>query len=226
MGAELESGAPGASSPHLTRQTFPVQGATRAMRLRQEPCVLWFTGLSGAGKSTLAGLVESALFRQGYLTYVLDGDNIRHGLCGDLTFTDRDRSENIRRVGEVSKLLIDAGLIVLTAFISPFRRDRALVRDLVGADRFVEIFVDAPLEVCEARDVKGLYRKARSQRIPRFTGIDSPYERPEAAELVLDTGGSGPADCLAQVIAYLQASGRLGTDIARHSDTTTPSGRL
>ncbi len=148
--------------------------------------VVWFTGLSGSGKSTLAGATEQCLHQLGVSTFLLDGDNIRHGLCRDLGFSDDDRKENIRRVGEVAKLMADAGLIVLTAFISPHRSERALARELIGEERFIEIFVDTAPEVCEARDPKGLYRKARAGEITDFTGIGSAYEAPLAPELQVD----------------------------------------
>ncbi|HWW73688.1 MAG TPA: adenylyl-sulfate kinase [Duganella sp.] len=198
----------GASSS-LTWQDFPVVRGMRAARLRQKPCVLWFTGLSGSGKSTLAGLVEGTLFSQGYLTYVLDGDNVRHGLCRDLDFSHQARVENIRRVGEVSKLFVDAGMIVLTAFISPFRKDRALVHEMIGDAQFIEIYLDATLDVCERRDPKGLYRKARDGRLRHFTGIDSPYEAPQRADIVLDTSTASPARCAQTIIDYLQKGGWL-----------------
>ena len=166
--------------------------------------ILWFTGLSGAGKSTLAHAVEHRLYAAGCATFVFDGDNVRHGLCGDLGFSSEDRAENIRRVGEMSKLFIEAGIIALTAFISPFRADRDRVRDLVGSGDFIEIYCRAPLEVCEQRDVKGLYARARQGLIKEFTGISSPYEVPEHAELVIDTGSLPLEGCVAQVLAYLQ----------------------
>ena len=147
--------------------------------------VLWFTGLSGSGKSTVAGALESALHARGISTYLLDGDNIRHGLCRDLGFSEHDRKENIRRVGEVAKLMVDAGLVVLTAFISPYQAERQLVRELIGESYFYEIFIDTPLEICEARDPKGLYKKARSGELTNFTGIDSVYEAPKSPELHL-----------------------------------------
>jgi adenylylsulfate kinase len=165
--------------------------------------ILWFTGLSGAGKSTLAHRVEELLHRRGCRTYVLDGDNVRHGLCGDLGFSAGDRQENIRRIGEMSKLIIDAGVITLTAFISPFRQDRDMVRSLVGEGDFIEVFCDAPLEVCEGRDVKGLYRKARNGELPDFTGISSPYEEPLNPEITVHTGRDGLDVCAQQVISYL-----------------------
>ncbi len=148
--------------------------------------VIWFTGLSGSGKSTLAGALEQALHQRGVSTYLLDGDNVRHGLCRDLGFTDDDRRENIRRVGEVAKLMVDAGLVVLTAFISPHRAERKMVQDLLGEGQFIEVFVDTPLATCEARDPKGLYKKARAGELRNFTGIDSVYEAPEAPDSHLD----------------------------------------
>ena len=156
--------------------------------MNQHATLIWFTGLSGSGKSTLAVQLEAQLHNLGYKTYLLDGDNVRAGLNKDLSFTDEGRVENIRRIGEVSKLLLDAGVIVLSAFISPFRADRSQVREIVGAQNYVEVFVDAPLEVCEQRDVKGLYKKARAGEVKNFTGIDSPYEVPEKADVVLATG--------------------------------------
>lgn len=173
--------------------------------------ILWFTGLSGSGKSTLAHAVEEALHGQGVRTFVLDGDNIRQGLCKDLGFSEEDRTENIRRIGEVSKLMMDAGVLVLTAFISPFRQDRNIVRELVADGDFIEIYCDAPLTVCEDRDPKGLYKKARAGKIPEFTGISSPYEAPQAAELVLKTGEQSVPDCVGQVIDYLNRQGRVRT---------------
>ncbi|PRI18533.1 adenylyl-sulfate kinase [Pectobacterium versatile] len=148
--------------------------------------IIWFTGLSGSGKSTLAGALEQVLHQRGVSTYLLDGDNVRHGLCRDLGFTDDDRRENIRRVGEVAKLMVDAGLVVLTAFISPHRAERKMVQDLLGEGQFIEVFVDTPLATCEARDPKGLYKKARAGELRNFTGIDSAYEAPEAPDSHLD----------------------------------------
>lgn len=148
--------------------------------------VLWFTGLSGSGKSTVAGALEQALHQLGVRTYLLDGDNVRHGLCRDLSFSDDDRRENIRRVGEVAKLMVDAGLVVLTAFISPHRAERQMVREMLSAGRFVEVFVDTPLVICEARDPKGLYKKARAGELRNFTGIDSVYQAPERPDVHLD----------------------------------------
>ncbi len=173
--------------------------------------VLWFTGLSGSGKSTLSHAVEHKLFQVGVHTTVLDGDNVRHGLCGDLGFSDVARRENIRRVGEVSKLFVDAGVIVLTAFISPFKEDREVVRKLHQGDDFIEVYCAASLEACETRDVKGLYQRARKGEIKDFTGISSPYEAPEHAEIVVDTGSLSLQDCVEQVIAHLQNKGVIKT---------------
>ncbi|WES67335.1 adenylyl-sulfate kinase [Superficieibacter sp. HKU1] len=164
----------------------PVTAAQREQLHGHRGVVLWFTGLSGSGKSTVAGALEEALHRLGVSTYLLDGDNVRHGLCRDLGFSDEDRKENIRRVGEVARLMVDAGLVVLTAFISPHRAERQMVREQVGEGRFFEIFVDTPLAICETRDPKGLYKKARAGELPHFTGIDSVYEAPESAEMHLD----------------------------------------
>ena len=166
--------------------------------------VLWFTGLSGSGKSTLANRVEEMLFQQGCNTYILDGDNVRHGLNGDLGFSEHDRRENIRRIGEVAKLFVDAGVLVLAAFISPYRKDRDRVRALFEASEFIEIHVKCALSTCEERDPKGLYRKARAGELPDFTGIDSPYEEPENSELVVDTGALSIEDsvqCILQSLA-------------------------
>lgn len=158
---------------------------TRGESLGQKPRVLWLTGLSGSGKSTLANLLEKKLHEQGKHTYLLDGDNVRHGLCGDLGFSDKDRVENIRRISEVAKLFVDSGVVVLTAFISPFQADRDFCRNLLADGEFIEVFVDTPLEVCEQRDPKGLYKKARSGEIKHFTGIDSTYEAPQSPEVHL-----------------------------------------
>jgi adenylylsulfate kinase len=171
--------------------------------------ILWFTGLSGAGKSTLAHCVEEILFLRGCKTYVFDGDNVRHGLCADLGFSAADRTENIRRIGEMSKLFIDAGGIALTAFISPFRRDREIVRSSVESGDFIEIFCQASLDVCEQRDVKGLYLKARRGEISEFTGISSPYEIPINPEIVVMTGEQGVEECAVQVIEYLERNGKI-----------------
>jgi bifunctional enzyme CysN/CysC len=188
-------------------QALKVDRTARASLKGQKPSILWFTGLSGAGKSTVADLLEQMLHRLGRHTVLLDGDNVRHGLNRDLGFTDEDRVENIRRVAEVAKLMADAGLIVLVSFISPFRSERRMARDLVGPDEFFEIYVDTPIEICEARDAKGLYKLARAGKLPNLTGIGSPYEPPEHAEITLD-GASEPAALLAeQILGFLKDKG-------------------
>ncbi|HEV3239934.1 MAG TPA: sulfate adenylyltransferase subunit CysN [Casimicrobiaceae bacterium] len=187
-------------------QQLDLNKAARAQMKGQKSCVLWLTGLSGAGKSTIANLVEKKLHALGRHTYLLDGDNVRHGLNKDLGFTDADRVENIRRVAEVAKLMVDAGLIVITAFISPFRAERRLARDLMDAGEFIEVFVDTPLAVAEKRDAKGLYRKARRGELKNFTGIDSPYETPEGAEIHIETARMG-ADAAAERIVHELAQG-------------------
>jgi len=166
---------------------YEVNKQKRAEAKKQKPMIIWFTGLSGSGKSTIADALEKKLFADGYHTYLLDGDNIRHGINKNLGFSDEDRTENIRRIGEISKLFVDAGLIVITAFISPFQSDRDTVRRLVDDGEFIEVFVDTPLEVCEERDPKGMYKKARAGIIKQFTGIDSPYEAPVEPEVVCKT---------------------------------------
>ncbi len=172
--------------------------------------MLWFTGLSGAGKSTLAHAVEEELYQMGCRTFTFDGDNVRHGLCSDLGFSAEDRVENIRRVGEMGKLFLEAGVIALTAFISPFRSDREKVRSLVPHGEFLEIYCHCPLEVCEERDVKGLYKRARAGEIKNFTGISSPYEEPENPELVVNTGALDLDECVASVIGLLRERGVIG----------------
>jgi bifunctional enzyme CysN/CysC len=186
-------------------QALDVNKTLRAETKGQKPAVLWFTGLSGSGKSTIANLVEGALFAEGRHTYLLDGDNVRHGLNHDLGFTDVDRVENIRRVAEAAKLFVDAGLIVLVSFISPFRSERRMARELLGPGEFIEVFVDTPIDVCMERDPKGLYRKARDGEIKNFTGIDSPYEAPESAELTLQTVQKDPATLAEKVVDYLRS---------------------
>lgn len=176
----------------------------RAKQKHQKPCILWFTGLSGSGKSTIANAVEQKLFQMGKHTYLLDGDNVRHGLNKGLGFSEQDRIENIRRVGEVAKLFSDAGLIVLTAFISPFQKDREMVRQLTRPGEFIEIFIDAPLSVCEKRDPKGLYKKVRAGEIKDFTGIDSPYEAPASPEVHIANNGIAIDQAAQQVIDYLK----------------------
>ncbi len=184
-------------------QHLEVDKAARARIKHQVPRCLWFTGLSGAGKSTIANMVEKRLLAMGHHTYLLDGDNVRHGLNKDLGFTAEDRVENIRRVAEVAKLMVDAGLIVLVSFISPFRAERRMARELFANGEFLEVFVDTPLEVAEARDVKGLYAKARAGQLQNFTGIDSPYEVPEAAEIVLETQRHEPGELAETLVAEL-----------------------
>ncbi|MFN4011536.1 MAG: sulfate adenylyltransferase subunit CysN [Pannonibacter sp.] len=188
-------------------QALDVDKESRAESLRQKPAVLWFTGLSGSGKSTIASIVEKKLHLEGRHTYVLDGDNIRHGLNKDLGFSDADRVENIRRVAEVSRLFVDAGLIVLVSFISPFRAEREMARDLLGKGEFVEIFVDTPIEECRKRDPKGLYAKADAGQIANFTGIDSPYEAPETPELRVATVGRDPEEVAEDVLNHLRRAG-------------------
>jgi bifunctional enzyme CysN/CysC len=205
-------------SQNVHWQALDVNKRARALLSHQKPCILWFTGLSGAGKSTIANLVEKRLHADGRQTYLLDGDNVRHGLNKDLGFTNQDRVENIRRVAEVARLMVDAGLIVLVSFISPFRSERRMARGLVEAGEFFEVFVDTSLAAAEARDVKGLYKKARSGELKNFTGIDSPYEVPETPEIHLDTTSLEPEAAAAQVIAHLREAGIIeaytgGTDL-------------
>ena len=197
-------------SHNVKWQQLDINKAAHAELKGQRPCCVWFTGLSGAGKSSIANLVEKQLHALRHHTYVLDGDNVRHGLCKDLGFGDADRVENIRRVSEVVRLMVDAGLIVLTAFISPFRSERQSARALLEAGEFIEVFVDTPLAVAEERDVKGLYAKARAGEIRNFTGIDSPYEPPAAAEIRIDTTTCTPEQAAAQVVEELHARGVLG----------------
>lgn len=172
---------------NLTEYQFGINKNLRSKRLKQKPKLLWFTGLSGSGKSTIANEIEKKLFIEGFMTYTLDGDNIRSGLCSNLTFSAEDRSENIRRIAELSKILLDAGFIVCASFVSPFSKDREMVQKIVGVENYLEIFVDTPLEVCEERDVKGLYAKARAGEILDFTGISSPFEAPKSPYIRLDT---------------------------------------
>ena len=197
-------------SENITWHGAELSDEERQRALGCRGCVVWFTGLSGSGKSTVSRRVEQMLLTRGVHAYGLDGDNIRHRLNVDLGFSPEDRKENIRRVGEVAALFADSCTITLTAFISPYRADRAQVRALVPEGRFVEVFVDTPLAVCESRDPKGLYQKARAGEIAQFTGISAPYEAPEKPELVVDTNGQSVEESVAAVGAYLEASGYLG----------------
>lgn len=196
-------------SENIVWHTHEVSKKERSMIKVQKPCILWFTGLSGSGKSTIANAVEGKLLELKKHTYLLDGDNIRMGLNRGLGFSDEERVENIRRIGEVAKLFVDSGIIVLSAFISPFTSDRQQVRELVKNDEFIEIFIDTPLEVCEERDPKGLYKKARNGEIANFTGISSPYEAPENAEIVIKNDDISLEAAANIVIKYLQEKGYL-----------------
>lgn len=186
-----------------------IDKAARSAQKGHKPALLWFTGLSGSGKSTLAGALEAELMQRGIHTYLLDGDNVRHGLCSDLGFATADRQENLRRVGEVAKLMVDAGLVVLAAFVSPYRAERAAIRTRLPEGEFIEVFVDTPLSECEQRDPKGLYKKARAGEIKHFTGIDDPYEAPEQADIHLVNHGQGIEQGVAILLAQLQARGIL-----------------
>lgn len=180
-----------------------IDKAKRGEQKNQKPCLLWYTGLSGSGKSTVANAVDALLFERQCHTYLLDGDNVRHGLNGDLSFSDEDRIENIRRISEVAKLFIDSGLIVSTAFISPFAKDRALAKDMLSEGEFIEVFIDTPIEVCEQRDPKGLYQKARAGEIKDFTGIDSDYDIPLQPEIHVKTAEQNIQLCAEQIVQYL-----------------------
>jgi adenylylsulfate kinase len=197
-------------SQNITWTASAVSKPQREARNRHRGVVLWFTGLSASGKTTLSQMVEQVLFARGCHTYILDGDNIRHGLNRDLGFSPEDREENIRRIGEVAKLMADAGMIALTAFISPYRADRDRNRAIVAQGDFVEIYCRCSVEECERRDPKGLYKKARAGLIPEFTGISAPYEAPENAELVLDTDRLSPQECVELILAHLHEHGVLG----------------
>jgi len=184
-------------------QMLEIDKQARARQKHQKPCCLWLTGLSGSGKSTIANLLEKRLHAEGKHTYILDGDNVRHGMNRDLGFTEQDRIENIRRVAEVSRLMVDAGLIVLASFISPFRADRQMAREMFEEGEFVEIFVDTPLQECERRDVKGLYAKARRGELQNFTGLDSDYEAPLTPDIQLFAAQESVEACVAKVLLYL-----------------------
>ena len=206
--AEDPCAAPVSTAKHratnVSWQATDVTKAERALLKGQKPCCLWFTGLSGSGKSTVAHRLERELYALGRHTFILDGDNVRHGLSRDLGFSDADRVENIRRAAHAARLMVDAGLIVLVAFISPFRAERRLARELFEDGEFLEVFIDTPLAVCEQRDPKGLYRKARSGLIPHFTGISSPYEVPEKPEIHLECGNIPPEQAAHDVVAKLR----------------------
>lgn len=192
-----------AKSSDIVWHDHKVSKAERAAVKNQKACVVWFTGLSGSGKSTIANILEARLLELKRHSYLLDGDNVRHGLCGDLAFSDKDRVQNIRRIGEVAKLFIDAGLIVLTAFISPFRTDREFARSLLDKDEFIEVFVETRLATCEERDPKGLYKKARRGEIKQFTGIDSDYQQPVNPEITIKTEEKSPEQAADIIIDYL-----------------------
>lgn len=198
-------------SKNLTWHEGQVSRTDREQMLGQRGCTIWLTGLSGSGKSTLAVAAEKALQERGRLTYILDGDNVRQGLNSNLGFSPEDRTENIRRIGEVSKLFTDAGVIVFTSFISPYRADRDQVREIMGEGDFVEAYVSASLDVCEGRDVKGLYKKARAGEIPEFTGVSAPYEEPASPELVVDTGAQDLDQSVATLIGFLEKKGYLSS---------------
>ncbi len=196
---------PDSTQRNIVWQRGEVSAADRARLFRQEAATIWLTGLSGSGKSTLAFKLEQALMARSYPAYVLDGDNVRHGLNGDLGFSPQDRKENIRRIAEVARLFNDAGMMVITAFISPYQQDRAMARGIIGADQFVEVHLATSLAVCEQRDPKGLYRKARLGEIADFTGISAPYEAPENPALAIDSGSLSVEQCVAQIITGLGA---------------------
>ncbi len=197
-------------STNITWHAGQVSRTDREKLLGQRGCTIWLTGLSGSGKSTIAVAAEKALAKTGRLTYILDGDNIRHGLNSNVGFSPADRTENIRRIGEVSKLFTDAGIIVFTSFISPYRGDRDAVRKIMGEGDFIEAWVQASVDTCEGRDVKGLYKKARAGEIKEFTGISAPYEEPLKPEVVLDTNVQTVDQCVGTLIAHLQKNGYLG----------------
>ena len=198
------------NNSNIQWQRMRIDQAQRSAMKQQRPLCIWLTGLSGAGKSTLANLLEQQLHAGGQHTYLLDGDNVRHGLCADLGFTHADRTENVRRVAHVARLMVDAGLVVVVSLISPFEQERQAARSLFAPGEFVEVFVDTDLSVCEQRDAKGLYAKARRGELPMFTGIDSPYEAPQAPEIHLRCGQLQPAEALAQLVRELGITTPLG----------------
>jgi adenylylsulfate kinase len=189
---------------NIVRYRGEITRLKREQLLNQRSKVFWFTGLSGSGKSTIAHHVEARLHAEGYLTYVFDGDNVRHGLCSDLGFDEKDRTENLRRIGEMVKLFLDAGIICLTAFISPFKKDRNQLRQIIRPENFIEIYVSCPLEVCEQRDVKGLYQLARTGKIKNYTGISSPYELPENPDLIIETHKCDVDKCVNNVLRFIK----------------------
>lgn len=195
------------SQQHIVWHQHAVDKSQRSRHKGHKAALIWFTGLSGSGKSTLAGALESALLARGVHTYLLDGDNVRHGLCSDLGFSPTDRQENLRRIGEVARLMVDAGLVVLAAFVSPYRAERQRIRERFGQEEFIEVFVDTPLAECERRDPKGLYKKARAGEIKHFTGIDDPYEAPEQPEIRLAYQGEALERQLTELLAALESSG-------------------
>lgn len=194
----------GTKNNNIRWHDHQIQRSERAGQKSQKPCMVWFTGLSGAGKSTVANALDRMLFDRAKHTYLLDGDNVRHGLTRDLGFSAQDRVENIRRIGEVGKLFVDSGLIVLSAFISPYRSDRQMVRNLFPVGEFIEVHISTGLDVCEQRDPKGLYKKARLGEIKNFTGIDSQYEAPDSPELTIDAGTRTVEDCANEIVEYLE----------------------
>ncbi len=207
------------TSRNLTRQYGLVSHDERAELLGQRGATIWLTGLSGSGKSTLGYALERRLITRGRLCSVLDGDNVRQGLCSDLGFTPEDRQENIRRVGQVAALFADAGVLVITSFISPYRSDRQAARSTIGDDRFIEVYLDVPVAVCERRDPKGLYKKARAGEIENFTGISAPYEAPEAPQIRLDTDAENVEACIDTIIRYLSEGGFLKAPRVVHEET-------
>lgn len=202
MHSDIPDNSRSMKSTNIVKQDYKITRNDRLKLLGQKPVLIWLTGLSGSGKSTIADKLEQELYFKGFKTYLLDGDNIRHGLNNNIDFTEEGRKENIRRIGEVAKLFMDAGIIVITAFISPFKEDRDRVRKLVSEGEFIEVHVDCPLEICEQRDVKGLYAKARKGEIPNFTGISSPFEAPESAEITVKTAEHSLEECVSQILEY------------------------